>query len=323
MPTWTPKSASSLSYLDLAEPEGVIEREIILAISNLGNSILANNASRTLARLKARHRQHFADVTLFVRAIELLGDFYLRLPIRRYIWELFDIKLDQDVVSDLQAARNALVEKKRRRIADDELARRQQGQGGSGSGSSRFRTLPLTAARRRSGRRAANANGRTGAGGAGLKGAPFGGGRGLADNEIVTEDEMDSDVEGGGVGPPTEDDEGLDADADADADMDLDGDLDPEMDGDGDGDGDGAAADDSDEYLSLPHHPTGAGGAGGRGGASATPGVYFEPRKRVLGFGFAGSGPAREREGTGNADADAGAGAGAGAGASQAQAVPA
>ena len=74
---------------------------ILRAIANLGNSILANNASRSLAKLKAHYPQAFTDVALFARALGILDQHPLRLQIRRYVWDLFDVTLDQSVIPRL------------------------------------------------------------------------------------------------------------------------------------------------------------------------------------------------------------------------------
>ncbi|SPO40478.1 related to protein ste16 [Pseudozyma flocculosa] len=113
MPTWDVEEVLDLGYLDFCEPDTVLENKAITSIANLGNSILANNASRTLAKLKLKHKATFEDVALLTRAVELMDCFYIRLPVRRYIWELFDVSLGEDVVQQMQHHRRHLVERKR------------------------------------------------------------------------------------------------------------------------------------------------------------------------------------------------------------------
>ncbi|KAN0062384.1 hypothetical protein ACQY0O_005266 [Thecaphora frezii] len=110
MPRWEVQTVVDLGYLDFPDPETVLENKVVTAIANLGNSILANNASRMLAKLKHKHKEAFADIALLTRAIELTDNFYIRLPVRRYIWELFDITLNEEVVERLQTHRALLVE---------------------------------------------------------------------------------------------------------------------------------------------------------------------------------------------------------------------
>ncbi|PWN49565.1 hypothetical protein IE53DRAFT_388192 [Violaceomyces palustris] len=114
IPSWKAWEDASLTYVELAHPDGAVEQKIVSSIANLGNSILANNASRTLAKLKSKHRACFSDPQIFARALEQMDNFYIRLPIRRYIWELFDFKLDEDAVRSVQVARKILIEKKRK-----------------------------------------------------------------------------------------------------------------------------------------------------------------------------------------------------------------
>ncbi|OAV98339.1 hypothetical protein PTTG_25752 [Puccinia triticina 1-1 BBBD Race 1] len=95
-PTWKPKKKKlpdlSTRYTPFKSP---IHRKILIAIANLSNHLLANNSSKTLARLKAKHREAFQDLGLFHRALKILGNYHYRLMTRRFVMELFgDIKLD-------------------------------------------------------------------------------------------------------------------------------------------------------------------------------------------------------------------------------------
>ncbi|SJX66514.1 related to protein ste16 [Sporisorium reilianum f. sp. reilianum] len=114
---WEVNKVSDLSYLELAEPETLVVNKIITSIANLGNSILATNASRSLSKLKAKHKSVFKDLSVLARALELMDHFYYRVSVRRYIWELFDVNLDEDVVQEIRASRQRLMEAKRSRSA--------------------------------------------------------------------------------------------------------------------------------------------------------------------------------------------------------------
>ncbi|CDU24676.1 related to protein ste16 [Sporisorium scitamineum] len=114
---WEVNKVSDLSYLELAEPETLVVNKIITSIANLGNSILATNASRSLSKLKAKHKSLFKDLSVLARALELMDHFYYRVSVRRYIWELFDVSLDEDVVQEIRASRQRLIEAKRFRTA--------------------------------------------------------------------------------------------------------------------------------------------------------------------------------------------------------------
>lgn len=78
----------------LASPESQAEKEVILSIANLENHILTSKASKKLARMKLRHRHLFASRSLFYRAMDMLACQHYRQPVRRYIFELFDVAVD-------------------------------------------------------------------------------------------------------------------------------------------------------------------------------------------------------------------------------------
>ncbi|KAG8695134.1 hypothetical protein FRC09_009374 [Ceratobasidium sp. 395] len=85
----------------LKPPSDPWEREILKAINNLSNTVIQNQASRTLSRLrnKPHGRRTFQSVPLFYRALHILGTQRFRLPVRRYVLDLFDIRLDPTVVT--------------------------------------------------------------------------------------------------------------------------------------------------------------------------------------------------------------------------------
>ncbi|KAJ1021886.1 hypothetical protein NDA16_003648 [Ustilago loliicola] len=117
LPRWDVNKVPDLSYLELAEPETLVVNKIITSIANLGNSILATNASRSLSKLKAKHKSAFKDMSVLARALELMDHFYYRVSVRRYVWELFDVSLDEDVIREIQNSRQKLIEAKRFRSA--------------------------------------------------------------------------------------------------------------------------------------------------------------------------------------------------------------
>ncbi|KDN38380.1 hypothetical protein K437DRAFT_240106 [Tilletiaria anomala UBC 951] len=104
LPLWQPQSTFDLRYLRIKSPKSLVQHEILQTIANLGNSITANNASKALAKLKLRHSQQFRNPTLKARALELLSSFSFKQTVRKYIWDLFDLRLDEDSVRELQEA---------------------------------------------------------------------------------------------------------------------------------------------------------------------------------------------------------------------------
>jgi len=83
--------------------ETKLEREVLAAIINLSNTVIQNEAARTLARLKARHRNLFSSIPLYHRALYTISTQHYRLPVRRYVLELFDVRLDPGVVNAIVA----------------------------------------------------------------------------------------------------------------------------------------------------------------------------------------------------------------------------
>ncbi|CAE6415154.1 unnamed protein product [Rhizoctonia solani] len=107
---WEPYSDDSRKALK--PPSDPMEREILKGINNLSNTVIQNQASRILSRYK--HRPHgrraFQSIPLFYRALHVLGTQRFRLPVRRYVLDLFDIKLDPTVITLLHEFGQKLAE---------------------------------------------------------------------------------------------------------------------------------------------------------------------------------------------------------------------
>lgn len=67
-----------------------IKRSIISALSNLSNQILANDASKSLVDLSRKHGDRFKSIDLFLETMGLLEKYKYKLPVRKFIFELFD-----------------------------------------------------------------------------------------------------------------------------------------------------------------------------------------------------------------------------------------
>jgi len=65
-------------------------QEILTTVCSLSNFISAESASRTLKRIKSRAPQHFSSPSLVLEVSKLLGSYKFRLPVRRFIYEIFD-----------------------------------------------------------------------------------------------------------------------------------------------------------------------------------------------------------------------------------------
>lgn len=103
-PLWEPPPLEIPEALLLASPSNHLEVEALAAFANLSNHILATKASKTLARLKGRHRDLFSSSSLYYRALEMLANHHYRLAVRRYIIELFDVALDDRTALEIMNA---------------------------------------------------------------------------------------------------------------------------------------------------------------------------------------------------------------------------
>ncbi|EPQ54453.1 hypothetical protein GLOTRDRAFT_116357 [Gloeophyllum trabeum ATCC 11539] len=102
VPSWdTP--TTSLPGGQLIPPTSQNENEVMTAIHNLANTVIANQASRTLARLKTKLecKEVFSSPAMFYRALHTISTHRYRLPVRRYILDLFDVELDYDLAKQL------------------------------------------------------------------------------------------------------------------------------------------------------------------------------------------------------------------------------
>ncbi|KZT18431.1 hypothetical protein NEOLEDRAFT_1125374 [Neolentinus lepideus HHB14362 ss-1] len=101
VPTWETPMCSTGNQL--IPPISQNEIEVMTAIHNLANTVIANQASRTLARLKTRseYKDIFSSSSMFYRALHTISTYRYRLPVRRYILDLFEIELDCDLAKQL------------------------------------------------------------------------------------------------------------------------------------------------------------------------------------------------------------------------------
>ncbi|CAL1712811.1 unnamed protein product [Somion occarium] len=110
IPSWDVASVPDSSRIRLKPPKTEEEIEVMTAIYNLANTVIANTASRSLARMKARpeYRHVFSSPSMLYRALHTISSQRYRLPVRRYILDLFNIELDLDVVRTLAECQSSL-----------------------------------------------------------------------------------------------------------------------------------------------------------------------------------------------------------------------
>ncbi|GAA5902766.1 TORC2 complex subunit TSC11 [Sporobolomyces salmoneus] len=127
-PNWPPPELPLPESLSFAPPTSHVDRDAMISLANLSNHILATKASKQLAKLKSRHRSHFASPTLYYRALDMLASHHYRQPVRKYILELFDYDFDLKKIQNLVSAGQELVTRRRREL--DQSADDQVGHGG-------------------------------------------------------------------------------------------------------------------------------------------------------------------------------------------------
>ncbi|KIJ54571.1 hypothetical protein M422DRAFT_24511 [Sphaerobolus stellatus SS14] len=110
IPAWTTPTMRGAEN-NLHPPTDPLELDVLTAIYNLGNNVIANAASRTLVRLKGRpeSKHVFSSVPLFYRALHTISSQRYRLAVRRYILELFDITLNAETVRELREYGNTIL----------------------------------------------------------------------------------------------------------------------------------------------------------------------------------------------------------------------
>ncbi|KAK3821257.1 MAG: Rapamycin-insensitive companion of mTOR, N-term-domain-containing protein [Benniella sp.] len=74
-----------------------VEREVLKATGELGNHILTNGASKNLVKIKAEYPSYFSSMTLYNAVLDVLSHYHFRLPSRRFVLGLFDVRFEGDV----------------------------------------------------------------------------------------------------------------------------------------------------------------------------------------------------------------------------------
>ncbi|KAG1750937.1 Rapamycin-insensitive companion of mTOR, N-term-domain-containing protein [Suillus occidentalis] len=110
LPAWNPVGVKGDGDSRLIPPTSHTDLEVISAIENLSNTVIANAASRSLARMKSRpeYRSAFSSPSVFFRALHTISTQRYRLPVRRYIFDLFTTELDGELALELSACANSL-----------------------------------------------------------------------------------------------------------------------------------------------------------------------------------------------------------------------
>ncbi|CAO3594443.1 unnamed protein product [Absidia cylindrospora] len=98
-------------------PDSIIDdticSDILRNIGDMSNHILANEASKNLAKLRQRHNDYFKDVRLYYSVCQLLGSYHFRSPVRKYILEAFDMQFTTELLDELDTLATNMDEQKR------------------------------------------------------------------------------------------------------------------------------------------------------------------------------------------------------------------
>jgi rapamycin-insensitive companion of mTOR len=114
IPHWSPPVSTAEEDNSLALPTEQAEIEVMTAIQNLSNTVIANAASRSLAKMRSRseYKHIFTSPIMFFRALHTISTQRYRLPVRRYVLDLFNVELDVGTVKVMDAASKSLRIKK-------------------------------------------------------------------------------------------------------------------------------------------------------------------------------------------------------------------
>jgi rapamycin-insensitive companion of mTOR len=98
------------SFKSLPASPVAAERHLLTAVQNLSNHLLANAASRGLVKTKNRQPELFRTPSIQYRVLHTLQNLHFRLPVRRYILDLFEIKFDAASLDEIARAGIAILD---------------------------------------------------------------------------------------------------------------------------------------------------------------------------------------------------------------------
>ncbi|TPX33890.1 hypothetical protein SmJEL517_g03313 [Synchytrium microbalum] len=67
-----------------------VEEEVLKSIGNMSNHILANNASKSLSKLRHDQSSYFSKVELYMQVMRMLSCYHYRLTARKFLQEVFE-----------------------------------------------------------------------------------------------------------------------------------------------------------------------------------------------------------------------------------------
>ncbi|KAI9498276.1 Rapamycin-insensitive companion of mTOR, middle domain-containing protein [Zychaea mexicana] len=97
---YTPALSDPPVFPSILEKDA-ITLNILKNIGDMSNHILANEASKNLAKLRYKCPDHFKRVDLFYCVCQLLGSYHFRTPVRKYILEIFEMRFTPELLQEL------------------------------------------------------------------------------------------------------------------------------------------------------------------------------------------------------------------------------
>ncbi|KAL9587411.1 MAG: hypothetical protein Q9203_003524 [Teloschistes exilis] len=107
----------SMARRDL-RPRPITDKEpvharVLSLVVDAGNAVLAKKAVNDLNGIKGRHPEAFSSVDLYHKLRDVLGSHNFRLPVRRFILDLFDRSVMRNVVLDEEESENESIRTQR------------------------------------------------------------------------------------------------------------------------------------------------------------------------------------------------------------------
>ncbi|MBE7180076.1 MAG: hypothetical protein INR71_02525 [Terriglobus roseus] len=90
-------ATTTASSMDALDPDPVTSR-ILKAVTDLGNTVLAKRAAGELHAMKAKRPPQFQSVDAFQKVMRILERHHFRLPVCRFVIDLFDRKVLRRIV---------------------------------------------------------------------------------------------------------------------------------------------------------------------------------------------------------------------------------
>ncbi|CAO1616672.1 unnamed protein product [Jaminaea pallidilutea] len=103
LPSWHPHIEGDCRRSPDRGTVSPLQRTVLSLLSDLSNPILTNKTAKRLSRLRQRHKNLFSDPAFFIKVLDFLDSFKLRQGIRKFVWDLMNVKLDGAMAAKIAA----------------------------------------------------------------------------------------------------------------------------------------------------------------------------------------------------------------------------